>query len=318
MTEKIREYNVNGAMIIGVDNGYGNMKTARRCFKTALVKYDSEPVLSREHLEYEGKFYVIGEGHKGFVADKQSDEDNYILTLAAIAKELEARGMKDAVNTARVHLAVGLPLKWVQAQKEDFRKYLMRNHLVEVRYKNRLYRLEFVGCTVMPQCYSAVAENLKEFKGITLLADIGNGTMNLMYLNNGRPMESKSWTEKLGVFQCYQKIHNLIQDNTGDCLMAEVVESFLRTGETDLPEKYAKLMKQGATEYTELVMQKLRDHEFNEELMRVYFMGGGAKLVEQFGKYNPERTIFNHDIRANAKGYEYYCYMLLRHQNQRK
>ena len=318
MTEKIRDYNVNGAMLIGVDNGYGNMKTARRCFKTALVKYDSEPVLSRDYLEYEGKFYVIGEGHKGFVADKQSDEDNYILTLAAITKELEARGMKDAVNTARVHLAVGLPLKWVQAQKEDFRRYLMRNRLVDVSYKNRLYRLEFVGCTVMPQCYSAVAENLKEFKGITLLADIGNGTMNLMYLNNGRPMESKSWTEKLGVFQCYQKIHNLIQDNTGDCLMAEVVESFLRTGETDLPEKYAKLMKQGATEYTELIMQKLRDHEFNEDLMRVYFMGGGARLVEQFGKYNPERTIFNHDIRANAKGYEYDCYMLLRHQNQRK
>lgn len=318
MTEKIRDYDVNGAMIIGVDNGYGNMKTARRCFKTALVKYDSEPVLSRDYLEYDGKFYVIGEGHKGFVADKQSDEDNYILTLAAIAKELEARGIKEAVNTARIHLAVGLPLKWVQAQKEDFRKYLMRNRMVEFKYKNRMYRLEFVGCTVMPQCYSAVAENLKEFKGITLLADIGNGTMNLMYFNNGRPMESKSWTEKLGVFQCYQKIHNLIQDNTGDCLMAEVVESFLRTGETDLPEKYAKLMKRGATEYTELIMQKLRDHEFNEELMRVYFMGGGARLGEQFGKYNPERTIFNHDIRANAKGYEYYCYMLLRHQNQRK
>ena len=96
MTEKIRDYSVNGAMIIGVDNGYGNMKTARRCFKTALVKYDSEPVLSRDYLEYEGKFYVIGEGHKGFVADKQSDEDNYILTLAAVAKELEARGYKQA------------------------------------------------------------------------------------------------------------------------------------------------------------------------------------------------------------------------------
>ena len=25
MTEKIRDYNVNGAMLIGVDNGYGNM-----------------------------------------------------------------------------------------------------------------------------------------------------------------------------------------------------------------------------------------------------------------------------------------------------
>lgn len=79
------------------------------------MKYDSEPVLSRDYLEYEGKFYVIGEGHKGFVADKQSDADNYILTLDAIAKELEARGMKEVVNTARVHLAVfsGLQLKMV-------------------------------------------------------------------------------------------------------------------------------------------------------------------------------------------------------------
>lgn len=149
-------------------------------------------MLSRDYLEYDGKYYVIGEGHKGFVADKQSDEDNYILALAAIVKELEARGFQQAVNTARVHLAVGLPLKWVQTQRETFRQYLMRNRMVEVRYKSRLYRLEFDGCTVMPQCYSALAENLKEFKGITLLADIGNGTMNLMYLNNGRPMESKS------------------------------------------------------------------------------------------------------------------------------
>ena len=61
MTEKIREYSMNGALIIGVDNGYGNMKTARRCFKTAIAKYDSAPVLSRDYIEYDGGYYVIGE-----------------------------------------------------------------------------------------------------------------------------------------------------------------------------------------------------------------------------------------------------------------
>ena len=76
MTEKIREYSMNGALIIGVDNGYGNMKTARRCFKTAIAKYDSAPVLSRDYIEYDGGYYVIGEGIKGFVADKQTDDDN--------------------------------------------------------------------------------------------------------------------------------------------------------------------------------------------------------------------------------------------------
>lgn len=121
MTEKIREYSMNGALIIGVDNGYGNMKTARRCFKTAIAKYDSAPVLSRDYIEYDGGYYVIGEGRKGFVADKQTDDDNYMLTLAAIVKELEARGMTDSVNRARIHLAVGLPLKWVRHRGRTLR-----------------------------------------------------------------------------------------------------------------------------------------------------------------------------------------------------
>ena len=62
---------------------------------------------------------------------------------------------------------------------------------------------------------------------------------------------------------------------------------------------------------------KLRDYEYNEDLMKLYVMGGGAKMVEMFGKYNPDRTTFNHDICANTKGYEYFCYMMLR-QKMRK
>ena len=134
--------------------------------------------------------------------------------------------------------------------------------------------------------------------------------------NNGRPMESKAWTEKLGVFQCFQKIHNMVQDKTGDNLMDDVIDNILRSGKIELPEPHASLVEKAICEYVDEIFQKMRDHEYNESLMKAYFMGGGARLVEQFGKYNPDTTIFNHDIRANAKGYEYYCYMLLRHQNK--
>ena len=78
---------------------YGNVKTAHRVFPTGIIKCDSEPVLSKEYIEYDGAYYIIGEGHKGFVADKQEDDDTYILTLAAIAKELEARGLTEASTT---------------------------------------------------------------------------------------------------------------------------------------------------------------------------------------------------------------------------
>lgn len=93
-------------------------------------------------------------------------------------------------------------MKWVQAQRESFHQYLMQNKFVQFRYKGRQYEVEIAGCTVMPQCYSAVAENLKDFKGMNLLADIGNGTMNIMYLNNGRAIESKSWIYGLWFLSC--------------------------------------------------------------------------------------------------------------------
>ena len=318
MTEKIREYKMNGSLIIGVDAGYGNYKTARRVFPTAISASEKPPVLAKDYIEMDGKYYIIGEGHKGFVADKVPDEDNYVLTMAAVVQELEARGYTDTRNNVRVHLAVGLPLKWVQAQREEFKAYMLKNRNVKVGYKQRMYELEITGCTVMPQCYSAVAENLKDFKGMNLVVDIGNGTMNLMYLNNGRAMESRSWTEKLGVFQCEKNIRNKVRDNTGNELMREVIDNFLRTGETDIVEPYVSLMKEAATEYADIVFQKLYDYEYNEQMMKLHFIGGGARIIEAYGIYNKDRVFFNHDIRANAKGYEYYCYMILRHEQGKR
>lgn len=310
---EIREYNINGTIILGVDNGYGNVKTAHRVFQTGITKCDSEPVLTKEYIEYDGAYYIIGEGHKGFVADKQEDDDTYIMTLAAIAKELEARGLTEA----RIHLAVGLPLKWVQAQRDSFKKYLTRERYISMKYRKVSYLIEIVDCTVMPQGYAAVAENLKDFMGMNMLVDVGNGTMNIMYLNNGRPIESKSWTEKLGVHQCFIRIQNHIMDTTGVKLPEEIINQFLRKGEIDVSSKYQNMVKEIAEQYVKELFDKLRDYEYNEDLMKLYVMGGGAKMVEMFGKYNPDRTTFHHDICANAKGYEYFCYMMLR-QKMRK
>ena len=59
-------------------------------------------------------------------------------------------------------------MKWVQAQRESFKKYLTRERYVSLKYKKVDYLIEIVDCTVMPQGYAAVAENLKDFKGMNL------------------------------------------------------------------------------------------------------------------------------------------------------
>ena len=86
----------NEMYVIGIDHGYGNMKTANCCFKTGLLAYDTEPLFTGDMLVYDGKYYLIGEGRKEFLPDKIRDEDYYVLTLVAIAKELQCEKLTEA------------------------------------------------------------------------------------------------------------------------------------------------------------------------------------------------------------------------------
>lgn len=118
-------------VIVAVDTGYGNIKTANHCFQTGITAYDSEPLFTKDMLIYGGKYYLIGEGHKEFLPEKQLDEDYFLLTLVAIAKELKTAGMTEA----DVILAVGLPLTWMTGQKEAFRSYLLRDGDIHFTYR---------------------------------------------------------------------------------------------------------------------------------------------------------------------------------------
>ena len=123
--------------IIGIDHGYGNMKTGNCCFPTGITAYDHEPLFTADMLVYGGRYYLIGEGHKEFAPDKIKDEDYYVLTLAAIAKELKAENLTEA----HIVIAAGLPLTWTSGQKADFKAYLMKNAEVEFSHKKADYHL---------------------------------------------------------------------------------------------------------------------------------------------------------------------------------
>ena len=57
-------YNMQGLATLsrdGIDHGYGNMKTATRCFPSGVAKYDKEPIFQNNLLVYNGMYYQIGE-----------------------------------------------------------------------------------------------------------------------------------------------------------------------------------------------------------------------------------------------------------------
>ena len=290
----------NKPVIIGIDHGYGNIKTAHTCFKTGVTVYDKEPTFKSDMLAYEGRYYIIGDEHKEFTADKMNDQDYYILTLAAIARELNIRGL---IN-AEVFLAVGLPLTWVSEQKDSFQAYLLQNKEASFSFRGKSYRVTFAGAAVFPQGFSAVADRLREFKGVNMLCDIGNGTMNVMYINNGKPVASRCFTEKLGTQQCMIAVREKLMQRFGVAVDDTVIETVLRFGEADIGQQYLDAIRESAAEYVAGIMRRLREHEYNPELMKLYVVGGGSCLIKNFAEYDPARVTINDDICATAKGYE--------------
>ena len=69
------------------------------------------------------------------------------MTLAAIATELRDLG----ITNADVHIAVGLPLTWVEQQRREFKKYLMQNETVDFTYKGIGYNIRIVGADIFRQ-----------------------------------------------------------------------------------------------------------------------------------------------------------------------
>ena len=292
---------LNGIRIIGVDHGYGNMKTANHCFKTGILAYDTEPLFTADMLVYEGKYYLIGEGHKEFISEKIKDEDYYLLTLVAIAKELKDAGLTEA----KVVIAAGLPLTWTSGHKKVFAEYLGKNKEVSFTYKKIDYHITIEDVRIYPQGYAAIAEVASAMKGVNVIADIGNGTMNVLYMVNGRPQSGKMYTEKFGTYQCTLAIREIFMQKTNRELNDAIIDEVLCTGTAEIGPADLKIIRTAATEYVNDIFRRLREHGYDEGTMKLYITGGGGCLVKHFRKCNPDRVIFVDDICAAAKGYEY-------------
>ena len=291
---------MNQTYLIGIDHGYGNMKTANCCFSTGVVKSDTEPTFVSDLLVWNGKYYSVGVGHKEFKADKFNDEDYYVLTLAAIAREL----WRERITEADVYIAAGLPLTWVSEQKTEFKNYLLQNSEVVFTFREVEYRINIVGVEIYPQGFAAIVNNMPSFTGITMLCDIGNGTMNVMYINECRPLAKKCFTEKYGTNQCMLAVRENLMKQFGVSVDETVLERVIRHGTADISERYLTAIRDTAAEYAEGIFRRLREHEYDPELMRLYVVGGGSCILKNFGSYDKDRVIINDDICATAKGYE--------------
>ncbi len=296
----MQKFNGNTRIIIGVDHGYGNMKTAHRVFRTGVECMEEEPIVSKNFVRYRDKFYVIGESHLVYQGNKTDSEDFYILTLAALAEELKFRGLHET----NVILAVGLPLAWMKNQGAGFRRYLMKEQELHFEFRKERYHVHLCGVEIFPQGFAAVI-NLGAMQGMNMLADIGNGTMNVMQIVDNKPLEKSLVTDKFGVGICMKEIQKELSKENGEDIPEMLIEPLLRKGLQGRTDNIAKKVEYIAKKYTENIRKRLTDYGYKEELVHLYVIGGGGCLLQNYSDLGEKAGVtFITDICANAKGYE--------------
>ncbi|MFR8500975.1 ParM/StbA family protein, partial [Gemmiger formicilis] len=143
------------SIIIGIDHGYYAIKTAHCSFPAGLTSYgEHEPYTRQGLLEFGGCFFVCGTGRQPIQRDKTINDNYYLLTLAAIAKEIRQRNLPPECS---VRIAAGLPLTSFGRDKPKFREYLLRsNQPVNYKFEGVEYSITIEEVAVFPQGYAAL------------------------------------------------------------------------------------------------------------------------------------------------------------------
>ncbi|WP_325213480.1 ParM/StbA family protein [Oscillibacter sp.] len=296
---------MSDALTVGVDHGYAAMKSAHFSFPSGLVEYEHEPYTQQNVLEYGGKFYVVGSGRQPLQKDKTLTEDYYLLTLAAIAKELACR---KADATASVHLAAGLPLTSFGRDKKKFRAYLLRDgRPVFFRFEGSAYTVRITEVSLFPQGYAAVLTQpdlLNEPS--VILADIGGWTVDLMRIDNRVPNAATCRSLELGMIRCLDEIAEQVRRKLGLSMTAAQIESVLCGAANSVDNNAKQIIHREADSYVRRLLSAITESGLDARAMPAVFLGGGAALLKRRVRATEGLCcpVILDDVCLNAKGYE--------------
>lgn len=293
-------------MNIGIDHGYYAIKTRHFSFLAGIAVYSHEPYTLQNTLEYGGKFYVCGTGRQPILRNKTENDNYYLLTLAAIAREIKQRGENTECS---VTLAAGLPLAGFGREKKFFREYLLRSSQpVCFKFEGVPYKITIEDVKLFPQGYSAIAihPELIQNEPSVLLMDIGGWTVDLMRLDNGVPNASTCRSLELGMIRCIDETKEQVRRDVGLSVTDAQVERVLAGKPCSMDEKARSIIRRQGRLYTERLLSAVMESGFDLKAIPVVMLGGGASVVK--GNVSPQdglcRVFALTDDRVNAEGFE--------------
>lgn len=155
-------------VVIAIDHGWSNMKTVHETFTSGIREITTEPALFENVLEKDGKYYKVGSERLKVKDSKVEDENYYLLSLAATAKELDRLGKR----TANVYWAVGLPLtRFGKEKKKEDRQLRYINQYADAHglIPMKIVRKSCFAPYVVNQMYSRCIDWMQQGKAEAIL-----------------------------------------------------------------------------------------------------------------------------------------------------
>ena len=280
------------SIIIGIDHGYYAIKTAHCSFPAGLTSYgEHEPYTRQGLLEFGGCFFVCGSGRQPIQRDKTVNDNYYLLTLAAIAKEIQQRALPPECS---VRIAAGLPLTSFGRDKPKFKDYLLRsNQPVNYKFEGVEYSITIEEVAIFPQGYAALMTEtgLLQDEPSMLLMDLGGWTVDLMRIDNAIPAADTAHSLELGMIRCVDDIREQVRRETGLSLTDAQIENMLAGQPCTVSDTVRDIVNKQGRKYTEHLLSATMEAGFD-----LYAMPMKVLIVEP-GKY-PREADIEHTLEA--------------------
>ena len=296
-------------MLIAIDHGNKQVKTVHGNAIVSGVQKSKTRPYGRDVLKYGGSYYTLSAQRIPYQKDKTTDERFFILSLFAIAEEIEAQGAYIS-GLMPIDLAIGLPPAHFGAQNKAFVRYFKRKEPTYFSYRDKLYSILIRNVQCYPQAFAAAAMMLGELATVprALILDVGGFTADYLLLKNGRADLSTCDSLENGVILLYNRIRSKASSDLDVLLEETDVDAILLQEQgNSYGEEVAALVEYQAQEFVNDMLGALRERQLDLRTGRVIFVGGGAcllrRLIEVSGRV--AHPIFVEDVNANAKGFEY-------------
>ena len=296
-------------MIISVDHGNKSIKTPHAIFTSGLVMSDGLQGFKTDYIGWNGQYYSLTERRISYLRDKTEDDRFFILTLFAIAKELEYRDVSETLDPIDITLLVGLPPAHYEQLHSRFEQYfLRRREAIDFEYNGKYYSVRINKVLSYPQAFAAAVTQYSTLKvhSVAYIIDIGGFTIDVLKLRFGRPdLEVVESFEK-GVITLYNSIASKCNSQYARILEECEIDEVIRNQPTVLPGEVQQLIRSMTADFLAEFYNFLRERGIDVSTSKCVFAGGGSLLLRGMIERGNKVAfpIFIEDIHANAIGYE--------------